>query len=75
MEPLSRRNFLKTAGLGTAGAALGVVAIRTGRNLTFVVGGPTTVNGPIAKHSPMGMPPRKGSDAHYRPAAVQASAL
>lgn len=24
MEPLSRRNFLKTAGLGTAGAILGV---------------------------------------------------
>ena len=24
MEPLSRRNFLKTAGLGTAGALLGV---------------------------------------------------
>jgi len=60
MEPLSRRNFLKTVGLGTAGAALGVVAIRTGRKLTFDVGGKTIVNDPFANTLLTGMPPRKG---------------
>ena len=60
MEPLSRRNFLKTAGFGTAGAVLGVVAIRTGRKLTFDVGGD-----PFANTLLTGMPPREGWEEYY----------
>ena len=45
--------------------ALGVVAIRTGRKLTFDAASKTIVNDPFANALLVGMPPRKGWEEYY----------
>jgi hypothetical protein len=46
--------------------ALGVVAIRTGRKLTFDAASKTIVNDPFANALLVGNPPRKGWEEYYR---------
>ena len=45
--------------------ALGVVAIRTGRKLTFDAASKTIVNDPFANALLVGNPPRKGWEEYY----------
>jgi hypothetical protein len=45
--------------------ALGVVAIRTGRKLSFDRMSKTIVNDPFANALLVGMPPRKGWEEYY----------
>jgi hypothetical protein len=45
--------------------ALGVVAIRTGRKLTFDAASKSIVNDPFANALLVGNPPRKGWEEYY----------